>query len=59
LLLSIYLDLLARRARAPWLGRTLVGALNRIAPAVDARVAVLREPGPGTIHANYHVTAET
>jgi SAM-dependent methyltransferase len=59
LLLSIYLELLARRARARWLGRALVGALNRAAPAIDARVPILREPGPGTIHANYHVTAET
>jgi hypothetical protein len=39
------------------LGRALVSAINGGAEAVDRRFAALREPRPGTIFANYHVTA--
>jgi SAM-dependent methyltransferase len=57
MLVSIYVDLLARRARAAPLGRLLVAGINASAAAVDGRSRRLREPGPGTIFANYHVTA--
>jgi len=57
LLLSIYVDLAARHAHAAPLGRLVVRALQAAGRAVDARSARLREPGPGTLHANYHVTA--
>ena len=57
MLVSIYIDLAARRARVGAAGRAVVAGINRAAAAVDGRSARLREPGPGSIHANYHVTA--
>jgi SAM-dependent methyltransferase len=57
LLLSIYIDLASRRAHVAPLGRLAIRALNAVGGAVDARAPILREPGPGTLHANYHVTA--
>ena len=57
LLLSIYVDLASRRAHVAPLGRLVIRALQAVGGAVDARAAILREPGPGTLHANYHVTA--
>jgi SAM-dependent methyltransferase len=57
LLLSIYTDLAARRAHVAPLGRLLVRGLNAAGAALDARAPMLREPRPGTLHANYHVTA--
>ena len=57
ILLSIYVDLGSRRAHVAPLGRALIRVLHRAAGAIDARAAILREPGPGTLHANYHVTA--
>jgi SAM-dependent methyltransferase len=57
MLLSTYLDLLARRAHVAPLGRALVAGLNTAAGAVDRRVPALREPRPGALFANYHVTA--
>ncbi len=58
MLLSIYIDLLSRRLHAAPAGRALVGALNRAAAAIDGRSAELREPRPGALHANFHVTAD-
>ena len=58
MLLGIYLDLAARRARVAPAGRALVSLLNRGAHALDHRSPRLRDPGPGTIFANYHVTAQ-
>src|SRR5437588_3302337 len=57
LVLSIYVDLLSRRAHVAPLGRAVVTGLNRLTPAIDGRSARLRGPGPGSLHANYHVTA--
>jgi SAM-dependent methyltransferase len=57
MLVAIYVDLLARRAHAPRLGRMLVAGINAGAAGVGRRSRTLREPGPGTIFANYHVTA--
>ncbi len=58
MLVSIYVDLAARRAHAGFAGRPVVSALNSISAALDSRTALLRGTGPGTLHANYHVTAE-
>lgn len=57
MLVAIYVNLLARRADMAPLGRGLVSAINGGAGAVDRRFAALREPRPGTIFTNYHVTA--
>jgi SAM-dependent methyltransferase len=58
MLVSIYADLAARRAHAGFAARPFVSALNRIAEGLDHRSALLRGTRPGTLHANYHVTAE-
>jgi SAM-dependent methyltransferase len=58
MLVSIYVDLIARRARVGVLSRALVALVNQAAGALDRRIPVLREPRPGTIFANYHVVAE-
>lgn len=58
MLASIYIDLLARRARLAPLGRALVSAVNGAAEAIDRRSPRLAGTGPGTLHANYHVTGE-
>jgi SAM-dependent methyltransferase len=52
-----HLHLLAKRAGAEALARPFVSALNAVAHAVDARVSMLREPVPGALFANLHVTA--
>jgi SAM-dependent methyltransferase len=57
MLVSIYVDLLAGRAHAAPLGRGLVAVVNTGAGAVDRLSRRLREPGLGTLFANYHVTA--
>lgn len=57
MLLTHFIELLAGRVRARAAVRPLVAALNGGAEALDRRVASLREPGPGTLIANYHVTA--
>lgn len=58
MLLAMYLDLAFRRARLGPLAKPLVVAINAGAGAVDRRSARLREPGPGSLFANYHVVAE-
>ena len=57
MLVGTYVELLARRARVRPVGTALVAALNAGAEALDRRAAILRQPGPGTIHANFHVAA--
>ena len=58
MLISLYLDLTARRARLGALARPVVASINTVAEAVDNRFDRLREPGPGTLFANFHVVAE-
>jgi SAM-dependent methyltransferase len=58
MLVAIYINLLAKRAHAAVLAAPLVASLNAVAAAVDRAVPRLREPGPGTLFANYHVIAE-
>ena len=58
MLLSMYLDLTFRRVGLGIAVRPLVAAINTVAGGVDGRSARLREPGPGTLFANFHVVAE-
>jgi SAM-dependent methyltransferase len=55
MLVAITIDLLAKRVHARPVAAPL--GVNALARAVDASSQRLREPGPGTIFANYHVTA--
>ena len=57
MLAATYVHLLAKRAHAARAARPVVAAVNAVAAAIDGRVASLREPRPGAIFANYHVTA--
>ncbi len=58
MLLSIYVEHAARRARLDAVGRVVTAAVNRAAERIDSRSALLSSTAPGTIHANYHVVAE-
>ena len=57
-LTATYVDLLARRLHVGPFGRLGVRMINRLAPAIDRRAALLRETRPGTLFVNYHVVAE-
>ena len=57
MVLAIYVDLLARRARLGGVGRAVVGGINAGAEALDRRMPELREPRPGSLFANFHVCA--
>ncbi len=58
LLIARFVHLLAKRGHIAAAARPLVTALNAGASALDSRVAMLREPVPGALFANYHVVAE-
>jgi SAM-dependent methyltransferase len=58
MIFSLYLDLAFHRLGLRSLAKPLVAGANALAEAIDGRSARLREPGPGTLHANYHVVAE-
>lgn len=59
MLISVYLDLMARRAHVGALAKPVVAALNTVAAAIDRRVPSLRDPAqPGTLIANLHVVAD-
>jgi SAM-dependent methyltransferase len=58
MLLAIYADLAAKRAHVRPVARGVAWALNRGAEGLDRRRAILREPRPGTLFANLHVTAD-
>ena len=57
LLIARFVHLFAKRAHVAAAARPVVGALNASAAALDARVEMLREPVPGSLFANFHVTA--
>ena len=57
MLLATYTHLFFKRLHAPRLAEPLVALVNRVCAAVDRRVPLLRGTAPGTIAANYHVTA--
>lgn len=54
MLLATYVEIALRRTP---LARPPVWALNRLGPALDARVRMLREPVPGSLIPNLHVVA--
>jgi SAM-dependent methyltransferase len=56
-LVSRYVHLLFKRVHMGAAARPLITGLNAAAGALDARVSVLREPVPGALFANLHVTA--
>jgi SAM-dependent methyltransferase len=56
-LAGTYLHLLAKRAHVAGAARPAIAAINRAGVALDRRVALLREPVPGALFANYHVEA--
>ena len=58
MLIATYIDLLARRAGVGRAAPPVISGVNAAARGLDRRARVLREPGPGTLFANYHVTAE-
>ncbi len=58
MLLTTYIHFAAKRLHAVWAGQIVNRVVNRLAGGIDARVASLREPLPGSLHANYHVVAE-
>ena len=57
MLAANYIHLLAKRAHVAGAARPAIGLVNALAAALDARVAMLREPVPGSLFANLHVTA--
>ena len=57
MLLSMYFDLPFRHARLGAAALPLVVGINTVATGIDSRSVRLREPGPGTLFANFHVAA--
>jgi SAM-dependent methyltransferase len=58
MLISVYVDQLAKRARVRPLARPVTASVNAVAAAIDRSSSLLRGTTAGTIHANYHVTAD-
>jgi SAM-dependent methyltransferase len=58
MLVSTYISLLAKRVRAPVVAEPFIAGVNALARTIDGGSAQLRRPQPGTIFANYHLTAE-
>jgi SAM-dependent methyltransferase len=59
MVLALYGDLLFRkRLHLGFASEWFSSLLNRAGRGLDARSALLREPGPGTLFANYHVVAQ-
>jgi SAM-dependent methyltransferase len=57
MLIATYIDLVAQRLHAIPAGQVVVSGVNSAAAALDRRSKLLREPVPGSLIANYHVTA--
>lgn len=58
MLLATFVEIGLKRARLAGLSRGPVWALNRGGDSLDRRFAILREPVPGALFANLHVTAD-
>jgi SAM-dependent methyltransferase len=58
MLVATFIDLPAKRAHVRPLAMPLIAAVNLAARAIDGSSRRLREPGPGSIFANFHVVAE-
>jgi SAM-dependent methyltransferase len=57
-LLADFAHLLFKRLHVAVAAKPLITVLNAGSAALDARVAILREPVPGSLFANFHVVAE-
>jgi SAM-dependent methyltransferase len=57
MLVAHVIDLACKRARVRPLARPLTAALNWAGEGLDRAAPALREPIPGSLHANYHVEA--
>jgi SAM-dependent methyltransferase len=57
MLTATYIDLMAQRVHAVWAGELANRAVNRLGGALDARSRLLRDTVPGSLIANFHVTA--
>ena len=55
---AVYIDLLFRKAHLKPLALGSVWMLNSLGDLVDRAVPSLREPIPGSLHLNFHVTAD-
>ena len=58
MLLATFVEIGTRRSGVPGLSRGPVWVLNRGGAGLDRRVAALRDPIPGALIANLHVTAD-
>jgi SAM-dependent methyltransferase len=58
MLAGTFLEIATRRAGMPALARGPVWTLNRAGAGLDRRARLLREPVPGALIANLHVTAD-
>jgi ubiquinone/menaquinone biosynthesis C-methylase UbiE len=58
MLLNCYIDLLAKRLHVLPLSVPVIATVNRLAEALDAASPQLRSFEPGTLIANYHITAD-
>jgi len=58
MLVATSIHLLAKRAHLRPLAPPIVATVNLAARGIDAASPRLRQPGPGTIFANYHVVAQ-
>jgi SAM-dependent methyltransferase len=57
MLVANYTHLLAKRVGVAAAARPLISGVNIVAAALDDRFAMLRDPVPGSLFANLHVTA--
>jgi hypothetical protein len=57
MLIATYIDLVAQRLHVVPAGGVVVAGVNTAAAALDRRSRLLRDPVPGSLIANYHVTA--
>jgi SAM-dependent methyltransferase len=57
MIVSYYLDIAFRRLHVRPAARPIIAAINSVAGAIDGSSALLREAGPGTLSANFHVVA--
>jgi SAM-dependent methyltransferase len=57
LVVGVYVDQVAQRLHMVWLGQAANWTINSLAGWLDRRAASLREPRPGSLTVNFHVTA--
>jgi SAM-dependent methyltransferase len=57
LVVGVYVDQVAQRLHAVWLGRAVNWTVNSLAGWLDLRAASLRDVRPGSLTVNFHVTA--